>query len=197
MNILGIDQYFHQQGMVYKFMPVKADNYYQGLGGVDPDKTYEIFTNCRWGNLNDPAVTVDRESNRNCRLPRQNYLRAAETFLNRGEKEKAIELLDVCQKFFPDSKIQYDMMMIPFADVYYGAGAIDKGNAIVSRLIDIFADDLRYYKTVNKAFVEKYYSDAIDKDLRILRSLGQMAKENHQDDLVSKAEDAAAKFRGQ
>jgi hypothetical protein len=195
-NILGIDQYWHEQGMVYKFMPVKADNYYQGLGGVDPDKTYEIFTNCRWGNLNDPSVTVDRESDRNCRLPRQNYLRAAETFLNRGEKAKAIELLDVCQNFFPDSKISYDLMMIPFADVYYGAGEIEKGNGIVSRLIEIYSDDLRYYKTVRPSFVQEHYSEEIDKDLRILRSLSQMAKENKQDDLVKKAEDAAATYRG-
>jgi hypothetical protein len=196
-NILGIDQYMHQEGMVYKFMPVKADNYYQGLGGVNPDKTYEIFTSCRWGNLNDPSVTVDRESDRNSRLPRQNYLRAAETFLNRGDKAKAIDLLDVCQKFFPDSKIQYDLMMIPFADVYYGAGAIDKGNAIVSRLIDIFSDDLRYYKTVRPSFVQEHYTEDIDKDLRIMRSLSQMARENKQNDLAARAEEVAAKYRGQ
>jgi MFS family permease len=195
-NILGIDQYMHQEGMVYKFMPVKADNYYQGIGGVNPDKTYEVFTNCRWGNLNDPDVTVDRESSRNSRLPRQNYLRAAETFVMRGEKEKAIKLLDTCQYFFPDSKIPYDLMMIPFADVYYNAGEIEKGNAIVSRLIDIFADDLRYYKTVKASFAQKYYSDAIDRNMRIMRSLSQMAKENHQDDLATRAEDAVAAFKG-
>jgi hypothetical protein len=196
LNIFGVDQYMHQQGMVYKFMPVKADNYYQGLGGVDPNKTYDIFTDCRWGNLNDPSVTVDRESFRDSRMPRQNYLRAAETFLSRGEKDKAIKLLDTCLYFFPDIKIPFDLMMIPFADVYYGAGAIEKGNGVVSRMIDIYADDLRYYKTVRPSFVQQYYSDAIDKDLRILRSLSQMARENHQDDLAAKAEDAAAAYRG-
>jgi hypothetical protein len=195
-NILGIDQYWHQEGMVYKFMPVKADNYYQGLGGVNPDKTYEIFTNCRWGNLNDPGVTVDRESNRNSRLPRQNYLRAAETFLSRGEKAKAIELLDVCQKFFPDNKIPYDLMMVPFADIYYNAGEIEKGNAIVSRLIAIYADDLRYYKTVNAGFVQDHYTDDIDRNMRIMRSLSQMAKENGQNDLAAKADDAVAAYKG-
>jgi hypothetical protein len=196
-NILGIDQYMHQEGMVYKFMPVKADNYYQGIGGVNPDKTYEIFTNCRWGNLNDPNVTVDRESDRNSRLPRQNYLRAAETFLMRGEKEKAVKLLDTCQYFFPDSKIPYDLMMIPFADIYYNAGEIEKGNAIVSRLIEIFGDDLRYYKTVKASFVQKYYLDAIERNLRVMRNLSQMAKENGQDDLATRADDAVTAFRSE
>ncbi|MFA4862644.1 MAG: DUF2723 domain-containing protein [Bacteroidales bacterium] len=196
-NILGIDQYMHQEGMVYKFMPVKADNYYQGIGGVNPDKTYEIFTNCRWGNLNDPNVTVDRESSRNSRLPRQNYLRAAETFVMRGEKEKAVKLLDTCQYFFPDSKIPYDLMMIPFADVYYNAGEIEKGNAIVSRLIEIFSDDLRYYKTLKASFVKKYYMDAIDRNMRVMRNLSQMAKANGQDDLATRAEDAVTAFRGE
>ena len=195
-GILGIDEYMHQEGMVYKFMPVKADNYYQSLGGVNPDKTYEVFTNCRWGNLNDPDVTVDRESNRNCRLPRQNYLRAAETFIARGKKEKAIKLLDTCQYFFPDSKIQYDLMMIPFADVYYSAGEIEKGNAIISRLIDIFSDDLRYYKTVNASFVKEHYMDAIERNMRVMRSLSQLAKENHQDDLAAKADNAVTAFKG-
>jgi hypothetical protein len=196
-NILGIDQYMHQEGMVYKFMPVKADNYYQGIGGVNPDKTYEIFTNCRWGNLNDPNVTVDRESDRNSRLPRQNYLRAAETFLMRGEKEKAVKLLDTCQYFFPDSKIPYDLMMIPFADIYYNAGEIEKGNAIVSRLIEIFGDDLRYYKTVKASFVQKYYMDAIERNLRVMRNLSQMARENGQDDLATRADDAVTAFRSE
>jgi hypothetical protein len=195
-GILGVDEYMHQEGMVYKFMPVKADNYYQSLGGVNPDKTFEVFTNCRWGNLNDPDVTVDRESNRNCRLPRQNYLRAAETFIARGEKEKAIKLLDTCQYFFPDSKIQYDLMMIPFADVYYSAGEIEKGNAIISRLIDIFGDDLRYYKTVSPSFVKEHYMDAIERNMRVMRSLSQVAKENHQDDLAAKADDAVSAFKG-
>jgi tetratricopeptide (TPR) repeat protein len=193
-GFLDIDKYLHQEGMVYKFMPVIADNYYQGIGGVNPDKTYEIFTNCRWGNLNDPDVTVDRESDRNSRLPRQNYLRAAETFLNRGEKEKAVELLNTCIQFFPDSKVQYDMMMIPFAEIYYGAEEIEKANEILNRLIEIYGDDIRYYKTLKRSVAEQYYSDSMERTVRILRSLSQLAKMNGQDDLAARADEVIASF---
>jgi hypothetical protein len=194
-SFLDIDQYWHQEGMVYKFMPFKAENYYEGLGGVNAEKTYDIFMNCRWGNLNNPNVTVDRESDRNSRLPRQNYLRAAETFLNKGEKQKAVELLNTCIQYFPDSKIRYDMMMIPFAEIYYGAGETDKANEVLNRLLEIYSDDLRYYKSLKPAFMEKYYSDSIDRIFRILRSISQLAKMNKQDDLSARADEAISMMK--
>jgi hypothetical protein len=195
-NFLDIDQYLHQEGMVYKFMPVRADNYYQGLGGVHAEKTYEIFTNCRWGRLNDPKVNIDRESMRNCRLPRQNYLRAAETFLQNGEAVKAVELLDTCLHFFPDSKIPYDMMMIPFAEIYYGADEPEKANAIVNRLIEIYGDDLRYYRSLKPSFREKYYLNSFERNIRIMRNLSQLAKINGQGDLAARADEVIATFSG-
>ncbi len=191
-SFLDIDKYLHQEGMVYKFMPVLADNYYEGIGGVNADKTYEVFINTSWGNLNKPGVNVDRESDRNSRLPRQNYLRAAETFLMNGEKEKAVELLDKCIYYFPDNKVQYDMMMIPFAELYYSADEIEKANAVVSRLIDIYGDDLRYYSELRPSFVEQHYSNAADRTIRILRNLSQLARMNKQDDLAARADEAIA-----
>ncbi|MFO7613184.1 MAG: DUF2723 domain-containing protein [Bacteroidales bacterium] len=194
-NVLDIDAYLHQVGMIYKFMPVRAENYYQGIGGVDPDKTFEIFTNCSWGNLNDPRVTVDRESMRNARLPRQNYLRAAETFLMRGEEEKARILLDTCLHFFPDSKIPYDMLMIPFAELYYNLDETEKANGITGRLIEVYTDDLRYYRSLRPGFAEKYYTDTIDRTLRLLRNLSILARQNGQTDLADRAEEAITAYQ--
>ncbi len=195
-DIMGFDQYLHQEGMVYKFMPVKAANYYSGIGGVNPDKTYEIFMNSPWGNLNKPGVTVDRESDRNSRLPRQNFLRAAETFMMQGEKQKAIELLDRCLEYFPDNKIQFDMLMIPFAELYYQADVIDQGNKISGRLIEIYADDLRYYNSLKPALLQTYYKDTFDRTVRLLRNLSMMTKEFGQEDLAAKAEEAIQMYGG-
>jgi len=195
-EIMGLDQYFHQEGMVYKFMPVKAANHYQGIGGVNAEKTYEIFMNCPWGGLNKPNITVDRESDRNSRLPRQNYLRAAETFMLQGDKQKAADLLDKCLENFPDNKIQFDMLMIPFAELYYSIDETEKGNKVAGRLIEIWADDLRYYKTVKPSFVQQYYKDTVDRTIRMLRSLSQMTREYKQEDLAMKADEAIRIYTG-
>jgi hypothetical protein len=187
-EIMGIDRFIHQVGMVYKFMPVPATNYISGIGGVSADKSYEILKDCVWGNLQDPDVHVDRESYRNSRLPRQNFLRTAEALIIEGEAEKAVELIDTCLYFFPDDKIRYDVLMIPFAELYYNAGEIEKGNAVSSRLLDIFGDDMRYYGSLDTEFANTYYREEIQRNLSYIDRLREVTEDNGQADLSERAE---------
>jgi hypothetical protein len=172
--------------MVYKFMPVKAKNFISGIGGVNGQKSYEVFMNCEWGRLNEPDVVVDRESYRNSRLPRQNYLRAAETLYNEGEVEKAIELLDTCDYYFPNEKFTYDMLQVPFAELYLEAGEIEKGMRIVEILVDRYEEDLNYYDSLDPDFAETYYSGDIRIAVSVLNRLGQLATQNGDEELVQR-----------
>jgi hypothetical protein len=185
-NVFGVDEYMHQVGMVYKFMPVKAKNFISGIGGVDGQRSYEVFMNCEWGQLNQPDVTVDRESMRNSRLPKQNYLRAAETLFNEGEVDKAVQLLDTCDYFFPNEKFTYDMLHVPFAELYFDAGEIEKGMRIVRILVDRYEEDLNYYDRVDPDFVERYYSSDIQLAVSVLNRLGQLATQHGDDELVQR-----------
>ncbi|MCK5766728.1 MAG: DUF2723 domain-containing protein, partial [Bacteroidales bacterium] len=68
-KVIDLDEYCHLEGAVYKFMPVKAKDYIPGLGGIHANKSYDVIMNdFHWGNLNDPSVTVDRESYRHARI---------------------------------------------------------------------------------------------------------------------------------
>ena len=191
LGIMGFDEYLHQEGMVYKFMPVKSKNFYQQIGGVNEQKTFEIFTQCQWGNLNDPRVTIDRESMRNSRLPRQNYLRAAEVFRREGDNEKAIALLDTCLYFFPAAKFPYDALMMPFAEVYYAAGASEKANYVMNEMVSYYSDDLRYYSLLEPALAEAYYSSEYQRAQAIMNRLGQIARANKEPELGSRIDSLA------
>jgi hypothetical protein len=185
-KVLGIENYCHLEGMVYKFMPVKADNFISGVGGINAEACYDIFMNkCKWGNLNDPGVYVDRESARNSIIPKQNFMRVAENLVAKGEKEKAIALLDLCLKEFPDEKITYDMYMVPFADVYYEAGAIEKGNTVIERIFEIYTQNLEYYNRLDSRLA-KYYETDYNQALGIIQRLSMMAKMNKQTELFNK-----------
>ncbi len=182
-KVLGVEQYCHLEGMVYKFMPVKAENFVKGVGGVNAEACYDVFMDkSNWGNLNKPGVYVDRESARNSIIPKQNFMRAAEALVQKGENEKAIALLDRGLEAFPDSKISFDMYMIPFADAYYAAGATEKGNAIVERIFEIYNQNVNYYNRLNDRLA-KYFESDFNQALGVIQRLAMMARNNEQVEL--------------
>jgi tetratricopeptide (TPR) repeat protein len=112
-------------------------------------------------------------------------MRVAENLTAKGEKEKAIALLDVCLREFPDNKIHYDMYMIPFADVYYEAGAMDKGNAICERVFEIYKQNLDYYNRLDSKLA-KYYESDYSQAIGIIQRLSMMTKMYKQTELYNK-----------
>jgi len=189
-KVLDVEEYCHLEGFVYKFMPVRAENFISGVGGVNEVESYDIFMNkCQWGNLKDPNVYVDRESYRNSIIPKQNFMRTAEALVSKGENEKAIELLDRCLEEFPDEKINFDMFTIPFADVYYSAGATEKGNAITERIFEIYQQNLNYYNRLDEKLF-KYFESDYNQALGVMQRLSMMAQMNDQEELHTKIDSA-------
>jgi tetratricopeptide (TPR) repeat protein len=169
-------------------MPVKADSgdYIQGMGGVDAQTSYDIMKNkCAWGNLNDPKVYVDPESLNNSVRPKTNIMRVAQSLLSEGKKTEAIELLDLYLKYFPDSKVPYDMYMLPYAEIYYKAGASEKANMLIERVAKIYSQNLDYYNSFSSGHTQ-YFEQDVQTSLGILRRLSMVAAENKQTDLAAK-----------
>lgn len=158
-KVLGIEKYCHQTGVVYKFIPVLAEDYVPGLGGVDTEASYDILMNkCKWGNLNQPGVYVDRESYRNAMMHKQNFMRLAQVLVKKGKNTEAIAVADRCQAEFPNDKITFDYYMLPLGEVYYQAGAIEKANNFLKTIAGIYIEDLNYYSSVSPEF-SSYYQD--------------------------------------
>lgn len=159
-KVLDIDKYCHQTGIVYKFIPVLAEDYIPGLGGVDTEASYDILMNkCKWGNLNQPGVYVDPESNRNSMMPKQSYMRLAQALVRKGKKTEAIAVADHCVAQFPNNKITFDYYMLPLAEIYYEAGATKKGNDFVKTIAGIYLENLSYYNAVSPEFKSFYQDD--------------------------------------
>ncbi len=186
-HCVAIDSFCHVTGWVYKFMPVKADerDYIQGMGGVDAITTHDIFMNkFAWGNLNDPKVYVDPESLNNSVRPKTNMMRAAQSLADMGKKKEAIELLDLYIEKFPDSKVPFDMYMVPFAEIYYKAGAPEKANALIKRISEIYRGNLDYYQSFDPKY-NQYFEDEMRTSMGILQRLGMVAKQNNQNELAA------------
>ncbi len=186
-KIFGVDKYMHLEGVAYRLRPTPAPSYRKGMGGVDADKTYAALMNenARWGRLNQEDVVVDRESDRNVMMTKQNYMRLAEALVSENKKDSAIRVLDKAQEFFPNEKFPYDYFMITWTDIYYRAGAVDKGNELTQKIFDRYSEDLYYYDGLDQKFKNAYQNE-IKMALTGLQGMGQITREYKQEDLANK-----------
>lgn len=189
-DAVDVDKYCYQEGFVYRFMPVKPDDgdFIKGVGSVNAESSYDIFMNkCKWGNLSDPKVYVDRESYRNTMIPKQNFARLARKLAAQGKSDSAVKVCDYVQQIFPDNKIAFDYYMIQFVDVYYRAGAFEKGNKLANRLIDIYTQNVDYYLSLDQKF-RGNFEDDINEAFGFFNSMKQIAEQNNQKDIVAKVD---------
>ena len=190
-RILDIDEYCHLEGDVYKFMPVKATDYVPGLGGVNGEKSYEIYmNNFKWGNLQDPNVTVDRESYRHLRIIKQNFLRVAQNLITQGEPDKAAQVMDTCLFYMPYDKIHYDIIMMPFIEIYYDAGRQETANEEVRKMLKTCDDELTYILGLDPLFAETYFSTEMQQHMAVLQRMAEVTKAHGEEELSAEIQAA-------
>ena len=176
LNALKLDQYIHLEGFVYKLMPVKADHYVRGLGGINVEATYDAMMNkAKWGNINDPRVTVDRESMRNSMFPRQNFMRLATALLDINRVDSAVAVADRFMEVFPNEKFPYDRFATPFTEVYYEAGLFEKGNELVLTIANNLMAEVAYYDA-QRPSIAAYYAEDREIAMIILQRLAMSAR---------------------
>jgi tetratricopeptide (TPR) repeat protein len=189
-GVLNIDKFCHLEGIVYRFKPMLAENYYPKVGGINPDRSYEILTadDVRWGRLNEDDVVIDRESARNSGMIKQNYMFLAKSLVAQGKMDSAIQVLDTGIKYFPDEKIPFDYYMIIWADFYYQADAVEKGNEVIQKIYENYKEELEYYALLKNKYVA-YYDEDIRVALSALQGLGQLAREHDQKEKADEIEE--------
>lgn len=190
-KVLGVDKYCHLEGVVYRFKPTIATNYMSKIGGVNANRTYEVLMadNVKWGRLNEEGVIVDRESDRNSGMAKQNYVRLAQTLLMERKYDSVIKVLDRGIELFPPEKFPFDYFMISWADFYYKAGATEKANDLVKQIALRHEEDLQYYTSLSDKFTAEYQNE-IQEAMAVMQRLVQLTSQNKQEELSKELEES-------
>ena len=190
-KVLGVDKYCHLEGVVYRFKPTIATNYMSKIGGVNANRTYEVLMadNVKWGRLNEEGVIVDRESDRNSGMEKQNYVRLAQTLLMERKYDSVIKVLDRGIELFPPEKFPFDYFMISWADFYYKAGATEKANDLVKQIALRHEEDLQYYTSLSDKFTAEYQNE-IQEAMAVMQRLVQLTSQNKQEELSKELEES-------
>ena len=170
---IGMKEYLQYDGFSYRFVPVKNKMKSTDIGFADAEDLYQKIKNVySWDALKRNDYFIDYQHNYTfCGVLSQRnlFVNAAKEMLKIGDKERAIELLDMCQECIPAENFPLDMtylgfsneyMVIDMIETYYNAGAEEKALDLAERFIDeIFASTeffLNFYDFAKKEFESCY-----------------------------------------
>ena len=146
---IGIKDYLMYDGYSYRFVPVKNKMKSTEIGFADAEDLYNKIKNVyTWDALKRTDYFVDYQhfytfcgvlSQRNL------FVNAAKEMLKIGDKERAVELLDMCQECVPEENFPLDMtylgfsneyMVIDMIETYYTAGENEKAKELMKKFMD-------------------------------------------------------------
>ena len=148
---IGQKSYLMYEGFSYKFVPIKGPMSSSDVGLTDTDDLYFKMKNVfRWDALKRDDYFVDYQNLYTfCGVMSQRnlFLNAADKFLEEGQDDKALEMLDMCVENVPEYNFPLDMTFLGFSNeymilrmisMYYDLGQPEKARDIAGR----FADEL-------------------------------------------------------
>lgn len=146
---LGFDQYLRTEGQCYRFVPVA------GQEQLNSRASYEVLKNkFAFGSSNIPGVYYDEENRRHLIAIRQAYAETAVKLAEEGQKDKAKELLHICDSNMLAENLPYAMVSrqnqhntitVQFLEAAYRAEDKKLAEKVGAALKKDISEQLSYY----------------------------------------------------
>ena len=217
-SYLNLEPYFQLEGLAYRFVPIRNNNDPQSqTGRVAAEVMYDnMMKKFKWGGMNREDVYLDQNNLNMCMNFRNNFSRLAESLMEKGRLDSAVQVLDKMNAEMPDKTVPYNVMMLRPIEIYYNAYkgmkgpmltsdgqlvennvnlsperqkyALEKARSITLRMADLYEQEAGYYLSLKGTQYIKYVDRELNQSLAIFNELIRMAKNAGQDDLVKQLE---------
>jgi tetratricopeptide (TPR) repeat protein len=191
---LGLNDYLQQEGLAYRLVPYTT-KVNDGLpGGVQTDLMYNNLMNkFAWGGVDKHDVYLDENILRMVTNLRSNFARLAAALIAEGNKDSAIQVLDKCVSVLPEKNVPVSYLNLAIAKNYYDAGAIDKGETMLNRLLTVYSDQMRYYSALD-VDNRKYFTQDMNEGVYVLNEINEISQKNNDTLLLTKAQEAFQRY---
>lgn len=173
VNELGLGEYLHREGMLYRLMPFTQ----QQMAGHAKQRALhqyklvqEVF---KWGNVENCKVFLDYtnvHTTSSFRL-RQLFIETANMLSFTKEYKKAIEILDNAQQLFPPHRVPYSWFMPEMVRSYKLANANHKANKLC---VDIEQDMLKRHELNKELGKNAMNSNMAQETIYIMQQLAEL-----------------------
>lgn len=149
-NIFYLGDYLQYDGFSYRLVPIKTPEREDGeMGRVDANSLYNIVKNYRWGNFKDLSVHFDETCTQNIVSYRSSASRAAEALALSGQRNKALEMLDLASREIPVAKYNDPRSLSSMVYGYIVAGQEQKGLKLAEELKKGIFTEYDYYASLS------------------------------------------------
>jgi hypothetical protein len=183
-NIFFTD-YLQYEGLAYRFVPIKTVGSGISMGRIDSDILYDhVMNKFVWGNVNSPDIFLDDYNKKAISIIQARYLfaRLAQTLLQEDKNEKAIEVLDKLFEIFPNESIPLSYDSNPAVEMYYMAGAIEKGNKFARIIAENSLQKLNYFIQLPEKFANAVQEEQT-REMAAIQNIMMVADRYEQIDL--------------
>ena len=173
----GLGNYLQCEGFVYRLIPERTNSNAFSLGKYNAEVLFErLMRDYSWGNISDKNVYVgwNTITNFNVFQVRNVFNEVANGLLQRGEKEKAAELLLKSAHEFPMAKIPHDIYCIRQADLMLNAGLKEQALLWFNELEKNVTETLEFYCSLNQR-QQLTLVDEIQRELAYVSQLVQIS----------------------
>ena len=179
---LGLEEYFQLEGLAYRLTPIKNTENEMAQGGrVNTDIMYDnIMNKFAWGGLDQPGVSLDENCTRMASNMRMQMATLAGALINKGQKQKAEKVLDLCLAKMPDENVRYEATLYTVIAGYYQIGNKKKAIELSGKLFTIFENDLQVYKA-QMPIRRAAFNREVDQAKEIMRRLVMLAEQFKED----------------
>ncbi|MFZ4523726.1 MAG: DUF2723 domain-containing protein, partial [Bacteroidales bacterium] len=191
---IGLEKYFHLEGLAYRLLPVEARPVEGQIGEVNTDVMYDNLMNkFQYGNINKPGVYVDETNARMIMNMRGMYARLADALIREGKNDSAKKVIDRCFEVMPESAVPFDFFTVPLISAYYKTGETARANALAAKLNKSVVEDLAYFFSFPDNDL-KALDLNIQESVFTLQRLSAAVKEGQQDKMAAQTEADLKKY---
>ncbi len=133
----------------------------------------------RYGNVSDPRVYVDQfvDYNYNAAQVRVAFARLASALVERGEPEKAVEVLDYAMEQIPVGQFRWALQNLALIKAYYDAEAYEKGDRLLEDYFTSTGQYIEHYLSFPEDKFDLVVYDMEDR-VKIMNELHRVAEES-------------------
>jgi hypothetical protein len=149
LDDLGLGAYGRQEGMIYRLVPLENSN-------IDTERSANYLRSFDFGRMNKAGTYLDEENRRRLNIFRLNFAETAIAMAEKGEKEKARELLQVFEAkvnpanlpygFTSNRGNQHNAIASEYLRAAYITGDMELARKITVVLKKDLTQQLRYYR---------------------------------------------------